>query len=121
MTLPSDFPDFQGKVVGVQIKELATQTSSTTWWWLESPTLQIQVGRMFLVGRAFRPDASQPVWYDGVTICIPWENIAYYTAETIENYHTNTRRLAAAKEASLKRDANVKPESNVKPERRGLW
>ena len=112
MTMSADFPDFRGKVVGVQIRDMVGADGKQQFWWLDGPTLQIQAGRLVLLGTVFRPNPGPPAWYDGVTICIPWDNISYYTTETVENYHNNTARLANIQHAVNQ----IPPSTAIKPE-----
>jgi hypothetical protein len=71
-------PDFTDKVVLVQ------SNIPTVSWWLFSPTLENEGGKLFIVGKSL---PNQERWPAGSRIGMPWDSVAYYFVfESLEVY-----------------------------------
>ncbi len=91
--MPSDELNFAGKVVTVYIRIGSLILSEQPSWTLDSPRIEEQLGRTFLVGKAISdPDAS-PAWYHGASINIPWESVSHYIVfNSNEAFHAANSR-----------------------------
>jgi hypothetical protein len=77
-------PNFHGKVVVAYLRSEGA-FGGQNGWTLESPYLEEQLGRTFLVGKPIARPQDPPPWYEGATLHIPWESISHYLVyESVE-------------------------------------
>jgi hypothetical protein len=78
--VPSEVqPDFSGKTV----KVLIDGPDKYRWWTFDEPQIELQHGRLFLVGRLTDPDPRQPFWGSKMIAYVAWDEILAYCTEAV--------------------------------------
>jgi hypothetical protein len=62
-------PDFRGKTVMVYVRDTPRNAPTVT----EDPSLQMQGGRLFLVG-----NAGEAIWLQDATVAVAWDSVEQY-------------------------------------------
>ena len=79
--LIDSMPDFSNKAVTFYLANVPLEYAVT----LESPSLEVQAGRVFAVGNAV-PSASHD-WASGVRVSVAWDQVSQYLVfDTAEEY-----------------------------------
>lgn len=81
VVVPEVLPDFTGMIVKVFIRG---PDETWSWWFFDEPRLELQGGRMFLIGRmSDRSTPTKPFWGVNSTAAVPWESVVFYICERI--------------------------------------